>query len=100
VQAKVSKLVQVIIDWMGTEQQMFARECWTKEEFANAVQAHLGISHKLEATPLGLSDWAVRAGFVYEVSETRKVTMRCQDVDGRKSTIEIAENKTIGDVQE
>jgi hypothetical protein len=37
IQAKVARLLQVILDWMGTEQQMCARENWTKEEFENAV---------------------------------------------------------------
>jgi hypothetical protein len=79
---------------------MFARECWTKEEFTSAVQAHLGISNKVEVTPLGLSDWAVRAGFVYEIKETRKMNMRFTDVDGKKYTLEVAGNRTVDDVQE
>jgi hypothetical protein len=99
IQAKLSRLVQVILDWMGAEQQMFARECWMREEFAKAVQAHLGISHKIEVTPLGLSDWEVRASFVYEIKETRKMELRCRDINGRKTTIGLAGNKTIEDVK-
>jgi hypothetical protein len=99
-QAKISPLVQVILDWMGTEQQMFAREAWTREEFVSALQTHLGTSHKLEATPLGLNDWAIRAGFMYEIRETRKASLKCQDVDGEKFSIDIAGNKTKEEVCE
>jgi hypothetical protein len=84
---------------MGAEQQMSARACWTKEEFTSAVQAHLRMSHKIEVTPLDLPGWAVRAGFVYEIKETRKMKMRFTDVDGKKCTLEVAGNKTIEDVQ-
>jgi hypothetical protein len=84
---------------MGTEQQMFARESWTKDEFILAVQSQLGTTRKLEATPLGLSDWEVRAGFVYDVRETRKIKLHFQDVDGKKSTIEVPGNKEVEDIQ-
>jgi hypothetical protein len=100
IQAKIAKLVQVILYWMGSEQQMFARENWTREEFESAVQTHLGTTHKLDAVPLGISEWEVRAGFVYEIRETRKVVLRCVAVDGRKHRVEIAGTKTDEDIQE
>jgi hypothetical protein len=85
---------------MGTEQQMFARECWTKEEFEAAVKQHLTIPHRVEATPIGLSNWEVRAGFVYEIRETRKVKLSFQDIDGKKTTLDIPGNKDVEEIKE
>jgi hypothetical protein len=50
--------------------------------------------------PLGLSEWAVRAGFTHEVKEIRKMEMRFKDVDGNKFKLEVEGDKSIGDIQD
>jgi hypothetical protein len=97
---KIVPMVQVMIDWMGTQQQMCARKNWKKEDFVSAVQTFLGTSHKLDVFPLGLDEWEIRAGFLYEIREIRKVSLKCQDVEGRKFTIDIAGTKSTYEVCE
>jgi hypothetical protein len=93
-------MVQAIIDWMGTQQQMCARKNWTKKEFVSTVQEFLGTTHELDVFPLGLDDWEVRAGFLCEIREIRKVSPKCQDVEGKRSAISIAGTKSMYEVCE
>jgi hypothetical protein len=88
-QAKIVPMVQVILDYMGTHQQMCARKNWTKTELIASVKSFLGTSHNPDARPLGIDVWEIRAGTTYEIQETRKVNLKCMDVDGKKFTIQI-----------
>jgi hypothetical protein len=60
----------------------------------------LGTSHNLDAIPLGLDAWEIRAGTTYDIRETRQITLKCKDTDNRDFLIKIQGNKDIEDVQE
>jgi hypothetical protein len=100
IQAKIVPMVQVILDYMGIEKQMCVRKNTHKSEFLSQAKALLGTTHNLDATPLGLDAWEIRAGFTYDVRETRKLSLKCKDTMNREFTISIAGTKEIEDVQE
>jgi hypothetical protein len=98
--AKVLPLVQVIVDYMEVERHMAVRVGTSKSEFLNQVKTFLGTSHNLDATPLGLDAWEIRAEVTYDIRETRQITLKCKDAGNRDFTIKIQGNKEIEDVQE
>jgi hypothetical protein len=97
--AKVQPMVQVIVDYMGVEQQMTVRKGTSKADFVSQVKTFLGSSHNLDAIPHGLDAWEIRAGTLYEIRETRQLTLKCKDMDNRDFVLKIHGNKEVEDVQ-
>jgi hypothetical protein len=85
---------------MGVEKQMNVRKNTPNPEFLSQAKSFLGTSHNLDAFPLGLDDWEIRAGCTYDIRETRKLSLKCKDTDNREFAIQIQGTKEIEDVQE
>jgi hypothetical protein len=98
--AKVQPMVQVVVDYMGVEKQMTVRRGTPKAEYLSQVKAFLATSHNLDVIPHIPGAWEIRAGSVYEIRETRQLTLKCKDADSRDFIIKIQGNKGIEDVQE
>jgi hypothetical protein len=73
---------------------MIARESWSEKELTKAAKQQLHHSEKVSINPLGLSAWAARAGFTYEVEETNKMDLTLHDTDGKEHKITIEGDKT------
>jgi hypothetical protein len=98
--AKVQPMVQVILDYMGVEKQMTVRKGISKVEFLAQAKTFLATSHNLEVIAHTPGDWEIRAGSVYEIRETRQLTLKCKDQDNRDFVIKIQGTKNIEDLQE
>jgi hypothetical protein len=100
IQAKIVPMVQVVLDYMGSQKQMCVRKNLSKAEFLSMAKSHLGTTHNLDAIPLGLDAWEIRAVCTYDVRETRKLTLKCQKLDGSKFTISLPGTAEIEDMKE
>jgi hypothetical protein len=98
--AVYSQAVQVIIVWRGTERSMVTREMATRAEFTEEVREFVGTTSKIRVEPQGMTDWQIKAGHLDVAMETRKMTIKLHDTDGKKYKLTIEGDKDLGEVQE
>jgi hypothetical protein len=99
--AKVQPLVQAVLEYMGVQKQMTVRKGISKADFLSQAKTFLGSSHNLDVIPLipNPNVWEIISGQTYDVRETRQLTLKCKDADGRDFVIKVHGNKEIEDVQ-
>jgi hypothetical protein len=97
----VSPLVETILLFRGTERRFVATASWSREQFAMAAKAAVGLrGDKVTARRLGGEEgpWEVKAGHTYELVETVQMTIKVHR-DGQKTLeIKVAGPDSIGDV--
>jgi hypothetical protein len=87
---------------MGVQKQMTVRKGISKSEFLSQAKTFLGSSHNLDVIPLipNPNVWEIIAGATYDIRETRQLSLKCKDADGRDFVIKVHGNKDVEDVQE
>jgi hypothetical protein len=97
-QVRTSMVTQVILSWRGTETPMTARESWTKKEFTEAAKQHLYHTGRVRIEPQGLSTWEIRAGFRYDVIETKKMYINLHDTDWKVHKLQSEGDRSLEEV--
>jgi hypothetical protein len=96
----MSKKVQVILELRGQQSHMAVSDRISEKDFKKEAKKRLSIP-KLTHTRIeavGLDTWGVRAGYVYAVMETKKMTLHLHDVSGQVHHVQIEGDKSLTDL--